>query len=347
MGRSNFGQAERPTTLTKQGFRTKDEAQAWAAKNTLAINSGTWVHEARGKITIGELGQRWLSMQTHLKPSTYRTTESAWRVHVKPYWGEWQISKIKPSDVQHWVSSSQSGASTVRKAHDCLRQILAMAVLDGDLPTNPASGLKLPKKPKSAKTYLTIEQLQQLADEATKHKELIWLLGTVGLRWGEASALRVRDVNVLRRRINIEHNAVTVGKEIIIGTPKTHEKRTVAVPKYVMAMIAPLLENKNPESLLWERAVGGPLPNPSFPDWYYGAVSRCMEKYEGFPYVTPHGLRHVAAGLMVSSGASVKVVQRQLGHASAAMTLDVYADLFDGDLDEVADSMDVKIRDAV
>ena len=59
-----------------------------------------------------------------------------------------------------------------------------------------------------------------------------------------------------------------------------------------------------------------------------------------FPWVTPHGLRHVAAGLMVASGASVKVVQRQLGHASAAMTLDVYADLFDGDLDEVARAMD-------
>jgi integrase len=55
-----------------------------------------------------------------------------------------------------------------------------------------------------------------------------------------------------------------------------------------------------------------------------------------FPRVTPHDLRHTAASLAVSAGANVKAVQRMLGHASAAMTLDVYADLFDDDLDAVA-----------
>ena len=56
-----------------------------------------------------------------------------------------------------------------------------------------------------------------------------------------------------------------------------------------------------------------------------------------------HCLRHTAASLAISSGAHVKVVQRMLGHASAAMTLDVYADLFDSDLDSVAVSMDAMI----
>jgi integrase len=51
--------------------------------------------------------------------------------------------------------------------------------------------------------------------------------------------------------------------------------------------------------------------------------------------MTPHDLRHTAASLAVSAGANVKAVQRMLGHASAAMTLDVYADHFD-DLDAVA-----------
>ncbi|MDQ1531443.1 MAG: hypothetical protein QOE37_1548 [Microbacteriaceae bacterium] len=54
----------------------------------------------------------------------------------------------------------------------------------------------------------------------------------------------------------------------------------------------------------------------------------------------PHALRHTAASLAVSAGANVKAVQRMLGHASAAMTLDVYADLFDDDLDSVADRLD-------
>ena len=63
-----------------------------------------------------------------------------------------------------------------------------------------------------------------------------------------------------------------------------------------------------------------------------------------FPTITPHDLRHTAASLAVQSGANVKVVQRMLGHASAAITLDVYADLFDSDLDEVATRMDELIR---
>ena len=55
--------------------------------------------------------------------------------------------------------------------------------------------------------------------------------------------------------------------------------------------------------------------------------------------MTIHDLRHTAASLMVQSGANVKTVQRQLGHKSAAMTLDVYADLFDDDLDDLSERM--------
>lgn len=65
------------------------------------------------------------------------------------------------------------------------------------------------------------------------------------------------------------------------------------------------------------------------------------------PAITPHDLRHTAASLAVSSGANVKAVQRMLGHASAAMTLDVYADLFDDDLDAVAKAMSAARKAAV
>ena len=60
----------------------------------------------------------------------------------------------------------------------------------------------------------------------------------------------------------------------------------------------------------------------------------------GLDGLTPHELRHTAASLAVSAGANVKAVQRMLGHASAAMTLDTYADLFDDDLNAVSDRLD-------
>jgi integrase len=77
-------------------------------------------------------------------------------------------------------------------------------------------------------------------------------------------------------------------------------------------------------------------------------MARAIESKNGeeptapvFPRVSAHDLRHTAASLAISAGANPKVVQRMLGHASAAMTLDVYADLFESDLDAVAD----RVRD--
>jgi integrase len=69
---------------------------------------------------------------------------------------------------------------------------------------------------------------------------------------------------------------------------------------------------------------------------FNAAVARCVANDPTFPRMSIHDLRHTAASLAVSAGANVKAVQRMLGHASAAMTLDVYADLFDDDLDDVA-----------
>ena len=74
--------------------------------------------------------------------------------------------------------------------------------------------------------------------------------------------------------------------------------------------------------------------------WFTQAVRAARVEHPTFPRITPHDLRHTAASLAVSSGAHVKAVQRMLGHASAAMTLDVYADLFDDELDAVAAALD-------
>jgi hypothetical protein len=79
---------------------------------------------------------------------------------------------------------------------------------------------------------------------------------------------------------------------------------------------------------------------------FVAAVAKCQEADESFPTITPHDLRHTAASLTVSAGANVKAVQRMLGHVRASMTLDVYADLFDDDLDNVAEHLDAAIKSA-
>lgn len=326
---------------TKGGFKTKKQADHWAAENLLERSAGTWVDPEKGKATIGALGARWLRMQTHLKPSTLNLTEGQWNAHVKPRWGDTPVREITTPGVQAWVSVEvDSGPSTVLGAHAILAKILDLAVDERRLATNPARGVKLPKKGKGVNVYLTAEQLHALVDECGEKGDLIFLLGTVGLRWGEAAALRVKDVDFDRRRISITRNAVTVRQDVIIGTPKTGELRSVSVPSEVLAKLKGRAKGKRPDELLWHRADGRPLLKLTGSSFFHGAVKRRMAADPDFPRLSPHGLRHVAAGLMVSSGANVKVVQRQMGHSSAVETLNRYADLFDGDLDAVADRMD-------
>lgn len=74
------------------------------------------------------------------------------------------------------------------------------------------------------------------------------------------------------------------------------------------------------------------------------AVAGCQAADDTFPAITPHDLRHTAASLAVSAHANVKALQRMLGRAKASMTLDTYADLFDEDLDGVADRLDAAIQ---
>lgn len=69
------------------------------------------------------------------------------------------------------------------------------------------------------------------------------------------------------------------------------------------------------------------------------AIAAGLRPPHPFPRLTPHDQRRAAASLAISAGANVRAVQRMLGHASAAMTLDTYADLFDDDLDNVADAL--------
>ena len=151
--------------------------------------------------------------------------------------------------------------------------------------------------------------------------------------------------------------AVNVGGVVKVGTPKTHELRSVALPRFLVELLAEACRGKDHADILFPATAGGYAKSPGANTWFSGAVDRCVAasaearakerkrrpKAEPttpvFPRITPHGLRHTAASLAVQSGANVKAVQRMLGHASATMTLDTYADLFDTDLEDVADAI--------
>jgi integrase len=109
--------------------------------------------------------------------------------------------------------------------------------------------------------------------------------------------------------------------------------------------MAALMVGKGRDELVFTDMRGGVLRNSNWRARVFApAVKKCQKFDESFPTITPHDLRHTAASLAISAGANVKAVQRMLGHAKASMTLDVYADLFDTDLDAVAVELDAAIR---
>lgn len=321
----------------KRGFRTKKAAEAFA--NTVEVKklTGEFIPETAGRITVAELGPDWLTRKEQATaPSNYRMIESAWRVHVLPKWGRWQVAKVTVPDIESWVAQmvrDGRGTTTVLRAHGVLSGVLGDAVKARRLASNPARGIEgLPRKSTRRHVYLSADDVHRLAAESGQHRPLVYVLAFCGLRWGEAIALRVRDVEFLKRRLVVHENAVQLGVDHAVGQTKGRAVRSVPVPPFVLDELSPMCADKEPSDLVFPGPDGKYLPRPkSTRGWFSGAVKRAKVQQ-----ITPHDLRHSAASLAVSAGVNVLALQRMLGHKSAKVTLDTYADLFDTDLDAVA-----------
>ncbi|WP_375406804.1 tyrosine-type recombinase/integrase [uncultured Amnibacterium sp.] len=121
---------------------------------------------------------------------------------------------------------------------------------------------------------------------------------------------------------------------------KSHHARRVPIPPFLAAELAEQIRGRSAGALVFGDGVHH-LNQPTVKGgWWVQSIGRAQAIDPGFPTPTIHDLRHTAASLAVSAGANVKAMQRMLGHASASMTLDVYADLFDEDLESVSMALD-------
>jgi site-specific recombinase XerD len=110
----------------------------------------------------------------------------------------------------------------------------------------------------------------------------------------------------------------------------------VPIPRSLAADLAEAVVGKALDDFVFAAPRGGLLRLQNFRHHVFDPAVRAL----GLDGLTPHGLRHTAASLAITSGADVKVVQQMLGHASATMTLDLYGHLYGDRLDEVADRLD-------
>ena len=167
---------------------------------------------------------------------------------------------------------------------------------------------------------------------------LTLLLGWTGVRFGEAAALRGEAIDTLRRRTRISEAAAEVRGQTIIGTTKTHAARTIVFPAFLAQILGEYLGTVPRDGLVFPDRVGGPLRVTT---WHRRVFTSAAQDADLVPpKLRVHDLRHTAASLQIASGAGVKLVQRQLGHLTATMTLDRYGHLFPDDLDALSSALD-------
>ncbi|WP_344319863.1 tyrosine-type recombinase/integrase [Nocardia ninae] len=338
-----------------QSFDTKIEAQRWIDSDvTTKVVTGTWVDPDRSGVLFSVVAEKWFATKKFRKPKTVAGYRSLLDTVVLKRWGSVPLRDIDFEDVQEWVVLlSESGstrfkgqglsASRVIQSYQVLGQVLRFAVKTKRLVSNPAVDVELPSTLAGERPYLTHLEVMRLGLAAGRLRPLVFTLAYTGIRIGEASALRVMDVDTTSRRIRVSRSATPVtGQGTVVTDTKNHTARTVPIPETLAKDLEKLMEGRELSAYLFpSEKDGGILEYNEFRRVFNEAA-----KMAGLKGLIPHGLRHTAASLAISAGANIKVVQRMLGHKTAMLTLDLYGHLFPDDLDVVAAGMEAGARAA-
>jgi integrase len=319
----------------------KVDAERWLRSELAKRDRGKWVDPKLGRVTFGEWWSEWMKGRVHLEPTTRARDESVGKGLVLTEFENARLSEIQPADVRGWVASlTVKGYAplTTRKAYQLLSGALNAAVDDSIIGRNPAARAKLPPLRSREMRFLDVDAVAALANTIDdRYRVLVATAAYTGLRWAELAGLRVRRVDLLRRRLTVVETLVEVKGQLVFKGPKTAaSRRAVTLPRFVCDGLAAHLSRYPTTDLMFTSTEDTPLRRTNFRrrDWL-PAVRASVGEPMRF-----HDLRHTHAALLIAQGEHPKVIQNRLGHASIRTTLDTYGHLFDG-LDEgVADRLE-------
>ena len=336
-----------------RGFGRKVDAQNWLNNQVSGQVTGTWTDPRLSVVTFGVMAERWFATKATRAPKTVAGYRSLLETLVLPRWEDVALRDVSFDDLQQWVTGLSVNGSTKRegqglsasrviRAHQVVSQVLRYAVRSKCLAASPAEGLELPRKAEVEQQYLSHEQLHRLAVASGRFRTLVLVLGYCGLRFGEAAALRVGDVDLAARRVRVRRSVTGVrGQGLVEGPTKNHSARTVPVPAFLAPLIETEIGERGSDELLFPSRRGGYLSVGEL-RWVFDPAATKV----GVEGLTPHELRHSCASLAIAAGANVKVLQTLLGHKTATLTLDRYGHLFPDDLDRIADAFDAAAKTA-
>ncbi len=289
-------------------------------------------------ITLAGYAPRWLSLiAASVKPRSLEIYRHNVAHHILPVLGTRKIRDLQKGHVKAFLADKgvKFARRTVQVLYATLRGMLNAAVEDGVILANPAAKLgrqlRLASVPRQEEIKaFTQEQLARFltvaASVAPRFFPLFLLFARTGLRVGEGLALQWEDLDYQAREIRVTR-AFSAGR---LQTPKGHMSRTVDMSGALRRVLLRLQVDRKAETLRrgW----------PTMPPWVFcsptGRPLRGEDVAKGFKRVlkaaglplhfTPHCLRHSYASLLLQMGVSPAYVQRQLGHHSIKLTVDVY-----------------------
>lgn len=245
--------------------------------------------------------------------------------------GDLPLDVVARGDVAAWIRDlADSGLSgkTISVRRQLLSAALVRAVDDELMVRNPAHGVRVPRTERLEPTFLSpTEFADLLAAVPDRWCPLVITLFGTGMRFGEATALKVSDVHLTDTPATITVSrgwVFTGGPERITGAPKTERgRRTVALPAQVTEALTPLVAGRPPGEWLFAGEDGEPVHRAQIATpWRRWVQTSGIGK-------TPriHDARHTHASWLIAAGVPLTTIQHRLGHASIKVTSDVYGHL--------------------
>ena len=290
-------------------------------------------------ITLNEFLDRWLetAAKPKLRDKSYESYESLLRRYIRPVLGERILSAVTPLDVQDaYQKMIDRGLSsrTVRYTHSVLRSAMRQAIRWRLLLQDPTDGAQLPRLGRREMSVLTAEQSRIFLSAALKtHYGPVFAVAlTTGMRPSEYLALKWQDIDWDRGTVSVVRSLErSAGGWRFAETKRARSRRIIRFQDWVLETLKNLeartirrsgCSRPDNSELVFTSAAGRPIYSDKLAKRFKAILG-----HNGLPMIRLYDLRHTAATLALSAGVPPKVVAEQLGHASAAFTLDVYSHL--------------------
>ena len=308
------------------------------------ISNGCTVTKVVPVKNYQQLAELWLeSYQLTVKPQTFIATKRMLYNHLIPVFGALKLTKLSVSYIQSFINDLSTQLVHYAVIHSINRRVLQYGVSLQLLPFNPARDVILPKVPKQenkAIKFIAPDDLKALMAymESLSNRKfnyffdyvLYSVLLATGCRFGEVVALEWSDIDLENGTISITKNYSRLLD--LIGTPKSKAGvRTISIDKKTVNMLR-LYKNRQRQLFLETGARASSVVFATPTKEYQNMATRqdsldrrCAEI--GIPRFTFHAFRHTHASLLLNAGISYKELQYRLGHATLAMTMDIYSHL--------------------